>query len=298
MACPQKLPQPHYKGLAGARSGHAKNGSAYTKPQRLLPGTTPVAPVKLRTFALRRGRRPVVIIYEALTRASVATRLSCIVIIGSRPARRRLRRRASARENLLERLKRLRLDALPVFLLHPRRILSRKVLIDVVEPLRPGKAPRFPEIDDFCAEAAPKASLEVASVASLVTSGVHCSLVVNTVVFIQVMFEGIPPVIGYSTRTSILQLLGALPELELDMLTVLMALPVILTAKVPVAILMSTGVGLLMALHVFPVSCQHTHPKIWQHGSVDVLKFARPLEPLRAFLTHLAPVLAAGRRWF
>ena len=125
----------------------------------------------------------------------------------------------------------------------------------MIKPLRERRPSVLLELDRLLAEAAPEARLKVAAVAALGAALLLSLGVGNAVHLREVIREGLSTVADFGAGFGgvALELLVAAPELELDMLTVLVPLPVVLGAESLITVGVGASVRLLMPLAVFPI---------------------------------------------
>ena len=156
-------------------------------------------------------------------------------------------------------LGRVDLDVLPLVNLHLGRAAAVEVVVDVVEALRVRGPARARGLDGLLAEAAPEARLEVAPHAAVGQLLLEHRRLVDAVARSEVGLERLEAV-AHPAALLLLRcdravgrhLLAASPDLELDVLAALVALPVILAAELLVAPDEGAGVGLFVSLLVFP----------------------------------------------
>ena len=139
---------------------------------------------------------------------------------------------------------------LDVRLWHP---LPVEVSINVIKPLavRGRRAAR--RLNRLLAEAAPEARAEVAADAVVGELLVKDIVVEDAVVFPEVQGQRLAAVAHLAAlELAVGGALGAPPDLELEVLAVFVALPVVLAAELFVAVGVGAVVGLRVALLVFP----------------------------------------------
>ena len=156
-------------------------------------------------------------------------------------------------------LGRVDLDVLPLVNVHLGRAAAVEVVVDVVEALRVHGAARAGGLDGLLAEAAPEARLKVAAHAAVGEFLLEHGRVVDAVARSEMGLERLEAV-AHPAAFLLLRrdlavgrhLLAATPDLELDVLAALVALPVVLAAELLVAPDERAGVGLFVSLLVFP----------------------------------------------
>ncbi len=147
---------------------------------------------------------------------------------------------------------------LPLVNVHPGYAAAVKVVVDVVEALRVRRPARAGGLDGLLAEAAPEARLKVAAHAAVGEFLLEHGRVVDAVARSEVGLERLKAVAHLAAFLLLCDLavgrhlLAASPDLELDVLTALVALPVVLAAELLVAPDERAGVALFVSLLVFP----------------------------------------------
>lgn len=127
------------------------------------------------------------------------------------------------------------------------------MVADVIEAGGPGAETFLPDVDDLLAEAAPEALLARAADAALVKLVVYHGTIRDAVVA-QMRPETLAPVADLAAEHTARGLgsLIAPPHLQLEVLAVLVALPVILAAERLPAAIRGAVERLSVAFHVFP----------------------------------------------
>ncbi len=130
------------------------------------------------------------------------------------------------------------------------------MIIDVIEPLRPGKTSPFLDIDDTLAEPTPEARVTVPAYAALLPFFLDRLQIGDFMVLLQVVFERFTAMANSATDPgrAVLELFVTLPYLQLEMLAILVPLPVILAAKPFRAFRKCATIRFLVTLSVFSTS--------------------------------------------
>lgn len=128
---------------------------------------------------------------------------------------------------------------------------SHKVVINMIKAFGPRIESFLLELNELGAEATPETRLAVTADATcfeLVFDGI---LIRNLVLFAEMLLEGLLAITHFGAGSSFGSLLIASPCLQLEMLRIFVALPVILAAKGLVACQEGAAVRPLVPLHVF-----------------------------------------------
>lgn len=147
---------------------------------------------------------------------------------------------------------------LPVAHVHLGSISTPEVVIDMVESAQPHADLQalLLDFDHLPTEATPETNFVMAIVEAVLKLALYSGSVFYFMIFGQVGLELLGTIIRLATElrpAGIKVSFIAFPQLELVMLAVLVALPVIFTAKAFGAALKSTAVRLNMALHMLSV---------------------------------------------
>lgn len=125
----------------------------------------------------------------------------------------------------------------------------------MIKPLGPGLEAFLSDLNNLLAEAAPEPCLAIAAHSAVFPLLLDCLLILNLMVFLKMILESLPTMTSFSTDSvrRILQSFVTFPDLELKMLAILMALPVVFAPKLLGAIDVGAPVRLLMAFHMLSV---------------------------------------------
>ena len=155
----------------------------------------------------------------------------------------------------VRRVHRVCIDVFPVPDIRLGHVPADEVIIDVVKPFAVRRAALASRLDRLLAETAPEARLKVAAHAAVGEFLVENGMVAEVVVPFEVGFEGLPTVADLAAfwlLRAVGHLLGTSPDFELEVLAILVPLPVVLAAKLLVALGKGAGVGLRVPFLVFP----------------------------------------------
>lgn len=168
---------------------------------------------------------------------------------------------------------------------------AHEVVVDVVKALVPGGDALGREVDAAGAESAPELVLLVRAQVLPLHLLLHQSPVVNLVRVSQVSPERLGMIAHLGARP-LARLFVALPRLELDVLGVLVTFPVVLAAKLLLAVGKRAPVWALVTLHVFPTrtSAPCHHP-----ADGGILQFASAATELVALGALDLVLSGAGR---
>jgi hypothetical protein len=130
---------------------------------------------------------------------------------------------------------------------------SHEVIINMIETFSPSINPLLGKIDEFGAKSTPETGLAVAANAAAINLGLDSFSVRSGMILLQVILERVFAVTNLCACASFWLLLITAPCLKMEVLRVLVALPIVLTAKSFTAVQEGAAVWPRMTFHVFPM---------------------------------------------